>query len=392
MSSIHSIVILGASYAGIGVAHGLLKALPDLKKETRKDFKVTIIANSTHFWFSVGAPRAMLYPYPQDVMDSFIPVEKGFKQYPSDQFEFVHAEITGLETKKRDVLYKLKDDKAEIVSGTKTLHFDTLVIATGATGPSPLYSLHGSHIPTLEAYKDIHARLPAAERIMVVGGGSAGTETAGELGHLHGKNTKSPKDITILSGSDRLLPDLRPAIAKRAQEFLTDMGVKVEHNLRLKDSKPAGGNSTEVTLSDGSTRLVDILIEAVGRTPASSFLSPSILDGSGRVVADPYMRVASLESAYVCGDVSSLSQNPSGLVHMQTAVPTCVGNIKAELTGKGAAKEFKPMSTKETQFVPVGPNSGVGAAFGWWVPSIAVKMIKGKDFMFPKALKNVMGT
>ena len=55
-------------------------------------------------------------------------------------------------------------------------------------------------------------------------------------------------------------------------------------------------------------------------------------------------------------------------------------------------KPYKPLTTKETQLVPVGPDQGVGAAFGWWLPSMLVKMAKSKTFMFDQALKTVMGT
>ncbi|MCJ1449961.1 hypothetical protein MMC28_000289 [Mycoblastus sanguinarius] len=387
----HNIVILGASYAGIGVAHGVLKALPGLKSQTGKSYKVILMSNSTHFWFSVGAPRAMLIPFPKDIMDSFIPISKGFEQYPSESYQFVHAEITGLNTGNREVVYKSMNDRQEIAEDANTTRFDTLVIATGSTGPSPLYALRGSHVPTLEAYKDIQARLPAAKSVMVIGGGSAGTETAGELGHLHGKKTSSPKDITILSGNERLLTALRPAIGQRAQEFLEEMGVKVvHHNLRLTGYKDLPNGKTEVSLTDGSTQTVDILIVATGRKPASSSIPSSLLDKESKVIVDPYQRLPSLESAYALGDVASNS--PGGLIYMQTMTPTTVGNIVAELGGKGKGKEFKPMSTKEMQFVPVGPNKGVGAAFGWWVPSVVVKMAKSKDFMFGKAMANVMGT
>jgi len=385
MSKTHNIVILGASYAGLGVAHNLLKTLPALAKDTKKPYKVTLMSNSTHFWFNVGAPRAMLKPYPNDIMDSFIPIEKGFKQYPSELYKFVHAEIVGVETGNRSVLYKLKNEREELASETKALHFDTLVIATGSGGPSPLYAIQGSHVPSLDAYKDIHARLPSAKSVMIVGGGSAGVETAGEVGYMYGKNSDSPKDITIISGSERLLMGLRPAIGKRAQEILQDQGVKIVHNLRLKNSKPLGNGSTQVTLSDGSTRTVDVLLVATGRKPASSYLPSSLLDGQGRVTVDPYLRVPSLESVYVCGDMASNS--PGGIMYIMNAAPTISSNIIAEQSGKGKGKEFKPMTTKETQFVPVGPQYGVGAAFGWWAPSFMVKMVKGKNFMFPNAIK-----
>ena len=385
MSDIHNIVILGGSYSGLAVAHGLLKAIPDLKTQTGKSYKVTMISNSTHFWFSVGAPRAMFIPYPKDIMDSFIPIEQGFKQYASELFELVHAEVTGLEGEKKTVLYKLKNEKQETVPETNTISYDSLVIATGSKGPSPLYSLHGSHVPTLDAYKDIQSRLPSTQSIMIVGGGTAGTETAGEIGHLHGKKTSSPKDITILSGHERLLMGLRPSIGQRAQEFLEGMGVKVEHNLKLTDSNDLGNGTTKVDLSDGSTRTVDMLLVATGRKPASSYLPSSMLDDQGRVVCDEYTRVSSLKDVWVTGDMAQNS--PGGIMYIQFAAPTTVGNIVAELGGKGKIKKFKPMTTKETQFVPVGPNYGVGAAFGWWIPSAVVRMVKSKNMFFPNAIK-----
>ncbi|KAF6233838.1 hypothetical protein HO173_008050 [Letharia columbiana] len=390
MSDTHNIVILGGSYAGLGVAHGLLKALPGLKTQTGKSYKVTMITNSTHFWFSVGAPRAMFMPYPKDIMDSFIPIEKGFKQYSSELFDFVHAEITGVEMDKKMVLYKLKNEKEEVAPTTNTISFDSLVIATGSKSPSPLYSYQGSHVPTLDAYKDIQSRLSSVKSIMIVGGGTAGTETAGEIGHLHGKQTSSPKDITILSGHERLLKGLRPSIGQRAQEFLQGMGVKVEHNLQLTDSNDLGNGTTKVILSDGSTRTVDMLLVATGRKPASSYLPSSLLDDQGRVVCDAYTRVPSLKNVWVAGDMAQNS--PGGIMYINFAVPVTVGNIVAELGGKGKVKEYKPLTTKETQFVPVGPNYGVGAAFGWWIPSAVVRMVKGKTMFFPNAMKTVMGT
>ena len=390
--STHDIVILGASYSALGAGHGILKQLPALKKKTGKSYKVTFITNSTHFWFSIGAPRAMMRQYPKDIMDSFIPVKTGFEQYSSELYEIVHAEITGLETGKREVSYKLKDDKDNFISDTNTIHFDTLLIATGSKGPSPLYSYHGSYIPTLEAYKDVQARLPHAKTVVVVGGGSAGTETAGELGDLHGKKSSSPKDISILSGNERLLPGLKPAIGKRAQEMLEEMGVKVEHRLRVRDTKELANGSTQITLSDGSTRTVDLLLMATGRKPASSWVPSSLVDSYGKVTVDAYNRVPSVKGVFAAGDIASNS--PGGVIYIKFSTPVLVNNILASLdaSGKQKMKPYKPLTTKDMQLVPVGPDQGVGAAFGWWLPSIMIKMAKSKTFMFDQALKTVMGT
>lgn len=386
----HNIVVLGASYAGLGVGHGVLKAIPNLESQTKKTYKVTFLSNSTHFWWSVGAPRAALYPFPKSNDDSFMPIAKGLEQYPSEQVEFIHAEITGLDSSKREVFYKEKNEKEEVADVTSNLHFDTLVVATGSTGPSPLYALKGSHVPTLNAYLDCQKRLPGAKTVMVVGGGSVGTETAGELGNLHGKNTSSPKDTTLLSGGERLLPELRPSIGARAQEMLEGMGVKIEHNLRMTDLKRLPNDKEELTLSDGTKRTVDLVMVGTGRFPATSYLPKSLLDDKDKVIVDSYMRIPSIDSAYAVGDLASNS--PGGIITITTAAPATFANIIAELSGKGKGKEWKPLTTKEMQLVPVGPGGGVGAAFGWWTPSFMVRFIKAKTFMFENAPKVVMGT
>ena len=384
----HNIVILGASYAGLGTAHGLLKAIPTLQTQTQKKYKVTLIANSEYFWWSVGAPRAMLKPYPKSIDDSFLPVKSAFEKYPSEHVEFIYAQITGLDAAKREVLYKLKEGES-VAEVTSNFHFDTLVIATGSTGTSPLYALQNGHQATYNAYKDVQSRLPSAKTVMVVGGGTAGVETAGELGFLHGTSSDSPKDITILSGSSRVLSHLRPAISTRAEETLSGMGVKILNDVRLKDSKRLPGGGEEITLSDGSTQQIDVLLVATGRVPAASFLPGDFVNDKGKVITDDYLRLPSIESAYSLGDVASVS--PGGLFAMFNMVPTAVANIVAELGGKGKGKEWKLFTDKETQIVPIGPNGGVGAMFGWWAPSFVVRLLKARDFMFGRASKYLNG-
>lgn len=384
----HNIVILGASYAGLGTAHGLLKAIPTLQTQTQKKYKVTLIANSEYFWWSVGAPRAMLKPYPKSIDDSFLPVKSAFEKYPSEHVEFIYAQITGLDAAKREVLYKLKEGES-VAEVTSNFHFDTLVIATGSTGASPLYALQNGHQATYNAYKDVQSRLPSAKTVMVVGGGTAGVETAGELGFLHGTSSDSPKDITILSGSSRVLSHLRPAISTRAEETLSGMGVKILNDVRLKDSKRLPGGGEEITLSDGSTQQIDVLLVATGRVPAASFLPGDFVNDKGKVITDDHLRLPSIESAYSLGDVASVS--PGGLFAMFNMVPTAVANIVAELGGKGKGKEWKLFTDKETQIVPIGPNGGVGAMFGWWAPSFVVRLLKARDFMFGRASKYLNG-
>lgn len=386
----HNIVILGGSFAGLPTAHGLLKALPAVKKATNKDYKVILVSNSSHFWFSVGAPRAMLKPFPNDIMDSFVPISKGFFKYPSSDFEFVFGDVTAVDTDSKNISYKAKNENDEVAERTSALRYDTLVIATGATGPSPLYSLHGSHVPTLNAYKDLHARVPGAKSVMVVGGGTAGVETAGELAYMYGKGTKEPKEIIIYSGAPRLLMGLQPGIGAKAENILESMGVQVVHGVRSESTTVLPSGQTEIKMNNGETKTVDVLIVATGRRPHAPFLPATIpVNDAGKIETDAYLRVPSLKGVYAVGDVSSQSNGTAMFVNFST--PVVIGNIVAELSDKGVGKEYKPLTTKDMALVPVGPQDGVGAVFGWKVPAWFVKMAKGKTMMFSQAVSTVMG-
>lgn len=332
----------------------------------------------------------MFQPYPHDIMDSFKSISAGFAKYSPSDFQFVSGQVTGIDTDKCEISYKAKSSDDAVADATSELAYDTLVIATGSRSLSPLFSVHDSHLPTLEAYKEMHARIPSAKSVVIVGGGSAGVETAGEVAFLYGKGKKTPKDLTIYSGSSRLLPALQPGIGASAEQKLTGMGVKVVHSVKLESSSKLPSGETEIKFDDGNTKAVDILIVATGRRANAPFLPSTIpTDSKGRIETDKSMRVPSQRAIWAVGDISS--QSDGTVMHIQFALPTIAGNIVADLTGKGKVKDFKPMTTKEMQLVPIGPQDGVGAMFGWKVPGFVVKMIKGKDYMFPKSLQWVNG-
>lgn len=48
--------------------------------------------------------------------------------------------------------------------------------------------------------------------------------------------------------------------------------------------------------------------------------------------------------------------------------------------GKAVDKKYS-YTVSETQFVPVGPKTGVAAFNGWSVPGFVVSFVKGKDYM-----------
>jgi hypothetical protein len=51
-----------------------------------------------------------------------------------------------------------------------------------------------------------------------------------------------------------------------------------------------------------------------------------------------------------------------------------------DLLGSGAEKQYH-FKDPESQVVPIGSKTGVGAFNGWTMPGFAISMVKGKDYM-----------
>lgn len=174
--TVHDIVILGSSFAGISTAHYLLKhTIPALEaKDKSTTYKLTLLSTSTHFFWKISAPRILVSPDLIPLSKTFIPIADGFKDYPADRFTLLLGSATGVDEERKTVtIHPLAP------STTTSVTYSTLIVATGTTSVSPLWSLHGTHEASIDAIKTLHKTLPSAATILIAGGGPAGTETAG---------------------------------------------------------------------------------------------------------------------------------------------------------------------------------------------------------------------
>ena len=224
--------------------------------------------------------------FPQEKLFRDIP--SLFEQYPKDNFRFVHGTATKLEHTDRFVSVTLATD---VVEKVEKLDFYALIIATGASTPSPLLGLNQDAKALRAAWVSFREALPAAKSIVIAGGGPAGIETAGELGeYLNGRagrfssNLENPKvSITVVTAASQILPALRPALAHKAEQLLAKVGVTVTKNTRVASVTPAGAGTEEVqakatiSLDDGKTLEADLYIPAIGTTPNTGFIDKSLL-------------------------------------------------------------------------------------------------------------------
>jgi Pyridine nucleotide-disulphide oxidoreductase len=118
----------------------------------------------------------------------------------------------------------------------------------------------------------MHQALPRAKSVLVAGGRPVGMETAGEI------ISKYPNlKVTLASGSDRVLPLLSASTSSKAQKMLKK-GVEVIHNKKIKWRHGSSASATTVSFGDGSRRLYDVYLHAIGGRPNTGFLPTSWLD------------------------------------------------------------------------------------------------------------------
>ncbi len=115
----------------------------------------------------------------------------------------------------------------------------------------------------------MHRRLPKTESIVIAGGGVTEIETAAEIAsHYTGK------DVTLFFGGSRLLSRLKnTGASKNAEQRLTALNMKTIHNVRVASATEVEDSTkTALKLSDGSSRVIDVYLNATDSQPNTSFL------------------------------------------------------------------------------------------------------------------------
>ncbi|ORY16523.1 FAD/NAD(P)-binding domain-containing protein [Clohesyomyces aquaticus] len=388
-----TILILGASYAGISTAHYLLKhIIPKLPSPS--SYHITLVSPSTHTICRPACPRALISDSFFDQSKLFVSIPLQFNHYPSSTFQFIQANATSLDTENRT---------------TQSFPFYALIIAIGSSTPSPLLSLNSSpHTSLQSTWTTFRAALPSARHIVIGGGGPVGIETAGELGeYLNGRpggwftsSRKPSVKITVLCSADKILPVLRPALAQKGEGMLSRVGVTVLKSVSVVSVTPEfAGRSPDsngltskarIGLSNGEMIDADLYIPATGTVPNTAFLPKDLLVGDAdlRVRTNPQtFRVEGThERIYSIGDCSSAFR--PAVHNILAGIPVLCKNIGKDLraaaaegkAGEGEADTQFKEDTREMQLVPIGRSAGVGAAMGWAVPGWMVWLIKGRDY------------
>ncbi|KKY15050.1 putative apoptosis-inducing factor 1 [Phaeomoniella chlamydospora] len=384
------VVVLGGNFAGISISHHLLRnILPALSTSPEFSYKLSLLTPNTHAVWKPGVPQALINEKVKNVDDLFLSTQEAFSRY-GDAFELVQGKAKSIDRESRKLFAEVHGSTA-----LEELHYDALVITTGTTAASPLWTINGIHEDTKRAILDFRKSLEHCKTILIAGGGAAGVEAAGIIAyHL------PEKDITLLSGTDRVLPrKVRPSISQDAESQLIKLGVKVEHHIRVQSATPITSTHTPATLlhlTNNTTRAVDLYLDATGAIPNTSFAPKSWLTPTSYInTCERTLRVLSSPSSdhgiYCSGDVASWSQHSVP----ESQDPTLALGYSlfqdfhqpppdSDSTHKRNKNNIKPIeyrpNRKDFLVVPIG-GGGVGVLHGWRIPSFAVWLGKGRNFL-----------
>ncbi|KAE8449586.1 hypothetical protein EG329_007916 [Mollisiaceae sp. DMI_Dod_QoI] len=371
-SEMKTVVILGGSFAGITAAHKLLK-----QAASTGDIKVILVSPNTHLYWNLATVRAII---PGQFPDEKLlqPIAPGFKQYRADQFEFVVGTAESLDLAGKKVTISSK-------TGTNVLSYDILVLATGSSTKSEApWKPRSTYEETRDALHDYQAKVKKASSIVVVGAGSTGVETSGELGFEYGRTKK----ITLISSGDHILEGTPASVTKTATKLLRSLNVTLTLSTKVVGDAKLPDGRTELTLSNGQKIVTDLYLPSMGLTPNSSYIPGDLLNANGFVLVDEYLHVKGSKDVWAAGDISSV-QRPQ-LVNALKQSEHVVKNIGLAIKGQNLIP-FKAGGA-DMLAVPIGRKTGTGHMGNWKLPGFMINMVKGKTFFTEKLPKTIDGT
>ena len=351
------VVVIGGGFGGLSAVRTLRKA----------DVDVTLIDRHTYNTF-----QPLLYQVatatlnPGDVTWFLRAVREH-----NPRVRFINGEVTTIDHDARQVL----------LEGDRSVSYDKLIIATGVT--ANFFGIPGAEQHALPLYTRAQAlavrdriftgleyaaahRQGEDVRIVVVGGGPTGLETAGALAELRNNDMpitypeldRSRTHVTLIE----MAPNLLGPFSKKSQEYarksLEKRDVDLRLNTTVKEVRPDG-----VVVGDGEFIPAGVTIWASGIKAPDAVKNWGMPQGrGGRIEIDHHLRVKGMKDVFAIGDIA-VEDGDRALP--QLAQPALQGGayvaklIRAELKGETVGPfEYKDKGILAT----IGRNSAVAEA------------------------------
>lgn len=327
------IVILGGGFAGVAAGLALKKNLKSLP------IQVTLLDRNPYHLFTPSLYEVATSEEPQK--NIAIPFDKIF----DEQFTFVKKMVEKIDPKTRTITLK----------GKETISYDYAILALGSEAAYyhiPGLKEHSIPFKTLANAMEIKNKIKTTcckegvcnrkVRVVIGGGGFAGTELAAELLTYKDKLAKQHGlagdclDITIIQGSDRLLKELDEHVSALAQKRLDNPQIHFAFGGHIKEV-----TDTQVLTDDGKSYPYTFLLWT-GGVEANHLATKSGLpvNKKGQVSVNGNLQMQGYENVFVAGDIASF---------MDPKTKTPIPNVAqvAEEQGRTAGENTIQLIKKE---------------------------------------------
>jgi NADH dehydrogenase len=361
----HRVVIVGAGFGGLAVAHGLSGA----------NTVITIIDQRNHHLF-----QPLLYQVGTATLatsEIAWPIRQLLRR--RRDVTTLLGVVTGVDTVQRIV--QLEDGAG--------VPYDTLVLATGARHAYFGHDEWEPYAPGLKTLEDATAirrrvllsfehaeresdpaRRAAFLTFVVVGGGPTGVELAGaiaELAHVNLPDEFRQIDtrksrVVLIEAGPRILPSFDEDLSSYAHQALVRLGVEVQVGAPVRECSAAG-----VVYGDQSLPAKVILWAAGVRASAAAAWAGLPADGAGRAKVDSDLTAPGRPEIFVIGDTATISawqgKPVPGIAPAAKQQGLHVAaTIKARLNGDAVTKPF--VYRHSGNLATIGKRAAI-IDFGW---------------------------
>jgi len=377
------VYVLGAGYAGLRVAQ-------EVSRRSRGRLPVVLVDRHP-----VHVLRTELYE-----IDALAAADGASDRWLVPLSTALNGEAV---TYREGLVEAIDLDARTLQVGGQRLRFGALALCLGSVPayygvpgakeiPHQVYGYTGARLlaRTLKETLAQRAGEPEAPplRVVVVGGGSTGTELAAEIATANWRKIAAPgakaPAVTIVTGSVPFLAGLPAPVIAHARTLLEHAQVRLIENRNV-----ARVEETELLLESGDRVPFDLSVWCAGvQAPGVIRTLPVEHGHSGRVKVDAHLEVPGHPGVFAVGDVAEFQDPRTGVLAPATAqaalaeAPVAAANLVARARGRPLA----PFVYRERGvIVALGIGRAAGRAGGltlWGRPAALVKKAVEKGYSF----------
>ena len=308
--------------AGGGHAH--MVTLANLKQITEKGYRVTVIGPSPYHYYSGMGPGMLGGTYLPDEI-----------RFDTRQQVEAHGGIF-----MQDLVRRVVPDRKTIeLDSGRTVSYDVISFNTGShvsqdivkKNDGDLYS-----VKPIERLRDARKRIQqliseGRTSVVVVGGGPAAAEIAGNIWQLAGGRKGNRLAIKLFS-SHEFMSRFSPKIRFRTRRILERRGIEI-----LENSPVQHIEARKVTLKSGRMHEPDIIFLATGVKPSKLFVRSGLPTGpDGGLLVNRYLQSPAYPEIFGGGDCIYFKEEPLDKVGVYAVRenPVLYHNLTAALANR----------------------------------------------------------